>query len=306
MSAWKPAKPLKPSRSETFHYTEQVFIHGDEVPLMYFDSGQTRRRRPTLLFVHGLGGNLTHFEYLAKPFEKEGWRVCGLDLPGFGLSGKPHRSYSMEYFSSAILALMDHLGVDTATLIGHSLGGMVCADAALRAPQRIERQVLISPAGLFRMPLPLRLAARTIMRPGLLAPAFEYNARRLLDLVLAESNHRTERFIEQSISRPDDRFVKDLARVMAAAKRDLTSYHLLHEGARLKMPTLVIWGARDRLLPFKEVPAWTRSLPNGELEVLERCGHMSMIEDPDAVLDRMRAFFARSSAASPATASRAS
>jgi pimeloyl-ACP methyl ester carboxylesterase len=297
-------KPLKPSRSETFHYPEKVFFYGD-VPTVYFDSGPAKKR-PTLLFVHGLGGNLTHFEYLAAPLQADGYRVCGLDLPGFGLSGKPHREYTIPYLSGAILKLMDHLGIERATLIGHSLGGLVVADAALRAPQRVERLVLLSSAGLFKMPLPLRLAARTFMRKGLLATALERNARRLLDLVFSESNHRTERFIEQSTTRPDNRFVLDLARVMSSARKDLTSYHLLHEVDRLKMPTLVIWGGRDRLLPFKEVPAWASRLPDGELEVIEKCGHMSMIEDPERVLRRIRAFFARSSTDSPAMVSRAS
>jgi len=275
-----------------------------DVPLQYFDSGH--KHRPTVVFVHGLGGNLTHFEYLAKPLEKDGYRVCGLDLPGFGLSGKPHREYTVEYLSDAVLALLDHLEVDEATLCGHSLGGLVVADAGLRVPHRVDRLVLISSAGLFKMPLPMRLVARTIMRRGLLAPALELNARRLLDLVFAQSNPRTERFIEQSTTRPDDRFVGDLARVMAAARRDLTSYHLLDQPGRLKMPTLVIWGMNDRLLPFKEVPGWASKLPNGELEVIERCGHMPLIEEPERVLTRMRTFFASSSAGSRATASRAS
>jgi pimeloyl-ACP methyl ester carboxylesterase len=182
----------------------------------------------------------------------------------------------------------------------------VVADAGLRVPQRVDRLVLISSAGLFKMPLPMRLVARTIMRRGLLAPALELNARRLLDLVFAQSNPRTERFIEQSTTRPDDRFVGDLARVMAAARRDLTSYHLLDQPGRLKMPTLVIWGMNDRLLPFKEVPGWASKLPNGELEVIERCGHMPLIEEPERVLTRMRTFFAGSSAGSRAMASRAS
>jgi pimeloyl-ACP methyl ester carboxylesterase len=279
--------------------------------VVFFDSGasgrtRSRKPQPTLVFVHGLGGNLTHFEYLVEPLRREGWRVCGLDLPGFGASGKPHREYTIAYLAGAVTALMDHLGIDVATLCGHSLGGLVCAETALRAPERVERLVLLSSAGLFKMPLPFRVAARTMMWRGLLAFAFERNARRLLDLVFSESNARTERFIEQSLTRPDDRFVDDLARVMSAARRDLTGYHLLDQVERLKMPVLVIWGGKDRLLPFKEVPAWTARLPDGELEVIERCGHMSLIEDPERVLLRMRAFFARSSAASRAMVSRAS
>jgi pimeloyl-ACP methyl ester carboxylesterase len=301
----RPASRLKPSRSETFPFAEQVFMYGD-VPVVYFDSGRPKKNAPVMLFVHGLGGNLTHFEYLVAPFRKDGWRVCGLDLPGFGVSGKPQREYTMTYLSGAVVALMDHLGIESASLCGHSLGGLVCSVVGLEYPQRADRLVLLSTAGLFKMPLPLQVAARTMMRRGLVAFALERNARRLLDLVFAQSNPRTERFIEQSLTRPDDRFVADLARVMWAARRDLTRYHLLDQVERLRMPVLVIWGGKDRLLPFKEVPAWAARLPDGELEVFEACGHMSLIEEPDRVVARMKAFFARTSAVSRATVSQAS
>jgi pimeloyl-ACP methyl ester carboxylesterase len=279
--------PLQPSRSETFPFRERVLLQRG-VPIMHFDEGAG----PTLVFVHGLGANLTHFEYLAGPLRAAGYRVCGLDLPGFGLSGKPHRRYTVEYLSDAVLHMMDRLGIKRATLCGHSLGGLVCADAALRRPSRVDRLVLISSAGLVKIPLAMRVAGRTIMRPGLLAPALERGARRILDVVFAEKNEKAERFIEQSTTRPDpsNRFVRDLARVMSSLRGDLTGYHLLDRVKYLDMPTLVIWGGRDRLLPVRPVPAFVRRLPAGELEVIERCGHMPIIEDPEAVVTRMKAF----------------
>jgi pimeloyl-ACP methyl ester carboxylesterase len=283
---------------------EKVFLYGG-VPIMHFDSGQ--KNRPVMVFVHGLGANLTTFEYVSTLLDKAGYRVCGLDMPGFGLSGKPFREYTMDYFSGAVLALMDHLGIASATLCGHSLGGLVCANAALRSPSRVENLIMLSPAGVFKMPFPVRLIARKlIMRQSLLAPALERNAVRLLEFVFGERNERTERFIEQSTTRPDSRFCLDLARVMSAAKNDLTSFHLFGKEEKLEMPTLVIWGGRDRLLPFTHVPAFVKRLPDGELEVLERCGHMSIIEDPDAVAHAAKGFLQRASAASRARVSRAS
>jgi pimeloyl-ACP methyl ester carboxylesterase len=258
------------------------------------------------VFTHGLGANLTHFEYLVGPLHAAGYRVCGLDLPGFGLSGKPHRRYTVPYMSGAILKLLDHLGIEQATLVGHSLGGMMSSDVALRAPHRVDRLVLISSAGLFRMPLPVKLAIHGVVRPSLLTFALERNAERLLDFVLGPPNHRTKRFVEQCVTRPDSRYVPEFSRVLVSAMNDLTTYNVLSEANRLRMPTLVIWGGLDRLLPFKEVPGWTSKLPDGELEVIEHCGHMPMIEDPERVLERMRAFFARSSDVCRAMVSRAS
>ena len=288
-------KPLYPSRSEHFPYVEQTFMYGD-TPVMSFDAGAG----PAIVMVHGLGANLTHFEHVAPPLVEAGFRVCGLDLPGFGLSGKPRRDYSIRWLSGAVTAFMDHLGVARATLAGHSLGGLVVADAALHEPLRVERLVLISSAGLFQMPLPFQWVARTIMRPGLVAAALERNARRLLESrVFEERNERVERFIEQSVTRPDPHFVRDLARVMWSLRKDLTGYHLFDEVHRLTMPTLVIYGGRDKLLPTRSVPKWAKKLPAGELEVIERCGHMPIIEKPEQVVARMKAFLTRTSAPTP-------
>jgi pimeloyl-ACP methyl ester carboxylesterase len=296
-------KPLYAARSEHFPYAERTFMYGD-TPVMSFDAGAG----PAILFVHGLGANLTHFEHVAPPLVDAGYRVCGLDLPGFGLSGKPRRDYSIRWLSGAVFALMDHLGIRSATLAGHSLGGLVCADAALfdrgAGNSRVERLVLISSAGLFQMPLPFQWVARTIMRPGLVAAALERNARRLLEKrVFEERNEKVERFIEQSVTRPDPRFVHDLARVMWSLRKDLTTYHLFDEVHRLTMPTLVIYGGRDRLLPTKSVPRWATKLPAGELEVIERCGHMPIIEKPEQVVARMKTFLARTTVHQPSARS---
>jgi pimeloyl-ACP methyl ester carboxylesterase len=272
-------------------------MHGS-VPVMYFDEGTG----PAILFVHGLGANLTHFEYLLPPLLAAGYRVCGLDMPGFGLSGKPHREYTVEYLSDAVLNLMDHLGIESATLCGHSLGGLVVGNTALRAPSRVDRLVLISSAGLVQMPLPVRLAGRTLMRPGLVAMLLERNALRLLDLVLAEKNDNTQRFIEQSVTRPDPRFCPDLARVMWSMRKDLVTKHLVDDAERIEVPTLVIWGGADRLLPLRPVPSWVEKLRAGELEVIEGCGHMPIIENPKAVLGRMLPFLRQSSARRAAAA----
>jgi pimeloyl-ACP methyl ester carboxylesterase len=287
------SRHLYPSRSEHFPYVERTFMYEGETPLMYFDAGSG----PAIAFVHGMGANLTHFEHVAPPLVAAGYRVCGLDLPGFGLSGKPRREYSIRWLGGAVTALLDHLGIARATLAGHSLGGLVVADAALHEPSRVERLALISSAGLFQMPLPFQWVARTIMRPGLVAPALERNARRLLEKrVFEERNEKVERFIEQSVTRPDSRFVHDLARVMWSLRKDLTSYHLFDEVHRLTMPTLVIYGACDRLLPTKAVPQWAGRLPAGQLEVIERCGHMPIIEKPEQVVERMKAFLTRTTA----------
>jgi pimeloyl-ACP methyl ester carboxylesterase len=290
------ARPLFPSRSEHFPYRERTFLYEKTTPLMYFDAGSG----PAIVVVHGMGANLTHFEHVAPPLVAAGYRVCGLDLPGFGLSGKPRRRYSVRWLARSVTSLLDHLGIASATFAGHSLGGLVCADAALNERDRVERLVLISSAGLFRMPLPFQWMARTIMRPGLVAAALERHARALLEKrVFEERNEKVERFIEQSVTRPDPRFVGDLCRVLWSMRHELTRYHLFDQVERLTVPTLVMYGGCDKLLPTALVPEWARRLPAGQLEVIERCGHMPIIEKPEQVVASIKAFLDRTEARTP-------
>ncbi len=277
---------LHPSRSETFPYPDRSFHFGD-TRVTYFDGG---RGRTPLVFVHGLGANMTHFEYVAPGLESMGFRVCGLDLPGFGHSGRRDGEYRVRWLADSLAALLDHLGLRDAVVCGHSLGGMLAADLALRCPERVRALVLISPGGLFKIPPAVGAALRATMRPALVAPALEHGARAILKVVLAQENDRTRLFVRRSVERPAPEFCPDLARTMWLARGDLTTWDMLDDGPRLAMPVLVLWGGRDRLLPSKHVPSWVRTLPDGRLEVLPECGHMPMIEDPDAVLRAAGAF----------------
>jgi pimeloyl-ACP methyl ester carboxylesterase len=282
-----------PSRSPTFPYAERVFVDA-EIPVRYFDTGE--RERPALIFVHGLGANLTNFEHVAPPFHANGWRVAGLDLPGFGLSGKPHRDYTIAGFASHLDGFLDHLGAPHAVIVGHSLGGLVAADFAMRAPERVSALILISPAGLFRVPAPLRVVGRAVWRSVFLRPALRLSARQLLERVFHKENARTRAFFDAS-THPDTtgRFLDELSRVMGAARRDLVSRHLLDDAERLTTPTLILWGEHDRLLPFSQVPGFAARLPRGQLEVIPNCGHMSIVEEPESVVARASAFLQRCS-----------
>jgi len=267
-----------------------VFTLCDGVPVRYFDSDPAGSTRPALVFIHGLGANLTHFEYVAPPLDAQGYRVMGLDLPGFGLSGKPHRRYTIDYLAAAIPALLDHAHIHRAVLFGHSLGGLCAAATAMRHPDRVTALVMASPAGLFSVPQPLRFLSRAVFSEVFLGPALQHTARQLLGRVFWKSNERTERFVAQSVTRPDARFVADLARVMSQARGDLVGYHLLSRAHEISTPTLVLWGQRERLLPSSSVAGWVAGLPNGRLEVIAECGHMSIIEEPGEVLTRTSAF----------------
>lgn len=273
-------------RSKTFPYATR-YVDTPQGPVAFFDEGTG----PAMIFVHGLGGDFTHFEFVAPAFASQ-YRVIGIDMPGCGLSCKPSARQSIRGYATTVLRVMDHLGLRCATLVGHSAGGQVVADAAVLAPSRVERLVLINAAGLRDYWVPLRLLARAILRPALLERVLEPAARPILSQVFHGRNVYTEKFIADSLNRPQQPLLGELAKVFHDLAPDLLSPSVVSNASRLTMPTLVIWGSKDRLVPLATVRRATAALPNARLEVIHHCGHMPIIEQPETTVALMRAFLA--------------
>ena len=278
-------RPLRPGVSETFPYPTR-YSKG-ELPLAYFDAGNANG--PALIFVHGLGGNFTHWEHVAPAFAKT-HRVIGLDMPGCGDSAKPDIRYSIDLFAASVVRLMDELGIDKAALVGHSLGGAVVSQTTLKYPERVRRMVLINSAGFMKYPVTHRLAARALFRRKLITPAIERFAIKLLEITFHEKNDLVRHFISQAEGRDPHPTVDDFGRLVETLGTDLVDLHFVDVVERLTVPTMVLWGDKDRLLPIRALRRWVPRLPNGRLVVLRNCGHMPIIERPQAVIDALTSF----------------
>jgi pimeloyl-ACP methyl ester carboxylesterase len=277
-------------RSQSFPYATR-FAHLSQGPVAYFDEGAGA---DPLLFIHGLVGDFTHFEHVAPHFAGAGHRVAGLDLPGCGISHKPLSRHSIDSYARLVLDWMDHLGLRRATLVGHSAGGMVSARAALLAPDRVERLVLLSSAGLRRYSKPLQWIARAIMRPRLLHLSLERLAMPMLDQVFVERNERTAKFIADSLNRPVYPTLPEMAKVFHDLAPDLVGSEILDRASKLSMPVLVLWGDSDRLIHADGIAELASRLPRATFKSLSRCGHMPMIERPADVVEALRAFMTAS------------
>ena len=275
-------------RSNSFPYRTRLFAgtHGD---IAYFDEG----RGEALIWVHGLGGDFTHFEHVA-PLFADRFRTIGLDLPGCGRSCKPITRYSARAYGRTVLELMDALDISQATLLGHSAGGLVCAQAALACPDRVTRLVLVDSAGIAHYSRPLQFAARAILQPWLLVMTLERLAMPMLDRVFHQQNEYTAQFIANVLDRPRQPALNELAKVFHDIGPDLMQGTVYEHAERLTMPTLIVWGDRDRLVPLRTVAKAAARLPDGQLEIIENCGHMPMIEAPGTFARIVASFIAGS------------
>lgn len=250
-----------------------------------------------LLFLHGFGASLYTWRHLAGPLVEAGYRLVLVELKGFGASPKPRdRRYSLLHQAALVLALARRHELRGLTLIGHSYGGAVALLLAIRwqrrDPGRLRRLVLVSSAA-YPQPLPLymALAARPLLGPLFLRLV---PAERLVRLALEAAFHRHERIpgdAVRSYARPLKTAGGRYALVQTARQLLPPNPHAVTARyASITVPTLLLWGREDRIIPLAVGERLHRAIPRSTLCVLDDCGHIPQEERPEETLERIRCF----------------
>jgi pimeloyl-ACP methyl ester carboxylesterase len=261
---------------------------GPPLTLHYEASGQEPGPGvPTFLLLHGYGACIHTWRYWAPRLAERG-RVIATDLKGCGRSPKPDDDrYGPEDLAEPVLRLMDDLDLRRVTLVGHSLGGAVALLAALDLvadqPQRLERIVIVSGAAYDqRMPPFVRLAEYPRLSSTLLRAI---GARRVVRTVLEQIVHDPERVDDAQVrGYADPLAARDSVRCLIAIARHIRPSNLDAIVARyptLDVPSLLVWGRGDRVVPLAVGERLARDLPRARLVILERCGHLPAEELPD-------------------------
>jgi pimeloyl-ACP methyl ester carboxylesterase len=247
-----------------------------------------------VVLIHGTSASLHTWEGWAKALSAQ-HRVISFDLPGFGLTG-PNASgdYRGDTYARFVLDLMDQLKVQRFAVAGNSLGGEVAWRTALLAPQRVTKLILVDAAGpdfssdsvpigflVARVPVLNRIFDWVLPRPMVVASVrsvygdpsrvSEELVDRYYQLTLREGNRRAlvQRFQQ-------NRRGQDAERIR-----------------ELKLPTLILWGGRDRLVPPSVAEQFKRYIAGSELVVFDELGHVPHEEDPLRTLVPVQAFLAR-------------
>ena len=271
----------------------EVSLHGHRVNFNIAGQG------PAVVLIHGVAGRAGQWDQVVQLLA-ENHTVIAPDLLGHGDSAKPRGDYSLGAHASGIRDLLVGLSVERASIVGHSLGGGIAMQFAYQFPERCERLVLVSSGGLGDE-VHVLLRAATLPGSELVLPLLAHP--RLLDVAsliprtLGYLGLRTRIDLEemargyQSLSNAEARsaFIHTLRAVIDPSGQRIDATDRLYLAS--KMPSLIVWGRRDRIIPVKHAKPAHSAMPGSRLELFDDSGHFPHLDDPVRFTRALEAFF---------------
>jgi pimeloyl-ACP methyl ester carboxylesterase len=272
--------------------TRTTHVHGHEVA--YRSAGEG----PVLVLMHGIAGCSNTWTRV-MPLLAEDYTVIAPDLLGHGESAKPRGDYSLGAYASGIRDLLTVLGVERATFVGHSLGGGIAMQFAYQFPHMVERLALVATGGFGQEVSPLLRA--------IAAPGSEY----VLPLVLTRHLHGVagavgrvfgslgvrgdpllievwDSYTRLTDARAQRAFVHTIRSVIDVAGQRVSARDRLYLAQ--EVPTLIVWGDRDGVIPVEHAYSAHELLPDSRLEIVEGAGHFLPFEQPELLELLLRDF----------------
>jgi pimeloyl-ACP methyl ester carboxylesterase len=286
------ARVPPPSFSLEQYLGEQKTFDYQGVKINYYESGQG----PPIILLHGFGGCSYSWRFLAPELAQD-HRVYTIDLKGYGLSDKPEDGhYAVSDQADMVAAFIRGEDLHDLVIMGHSMGGGVTLMTYLKVREdqsaRIKRLVLIDSAGYpQKMPGFIRLAGL----PGVGTVAGKMVSPRFATyMVLRKCYYYKDKITDEQIdtyayygSLPGAReAVVQTAKQIVPADIDA----LITQYKTVSVPVLIIWGEEDEVVPLAVGRKFKRDIPNSELVILPRCGHMPPEEEPGATTRLIQAF----------------
>jgi pimeloyl-ACP methyl ester carboxylesterase len=268
-----------------------VVIHGHDVRYRRGGDGDT------VLLIHGLAGSSRTWR-ATQPSLARTHDVIAPDLLGHGESAKPMGDYSLGAFASGLRDLLAVLEVPSATIVGHSFGGGVAMQLAYQHPELCDRLVLVGSGGLGRE---VSWLLRLVTLPGaehlmpLVFPRLVADRGDDLNRMLSRAGVRAPRLGEMwrsyaSLAGTADRkaFVRTIRGVIEPGGQTVNALDRLYLASHL--PTLIVWGERDDIIPVAHAHAAHEAISGSRLQILEGVGHFPHVEAPERFLSVLTEF----------------
>lgn len=255
-----------------------VQYHG--INIRYKTQGDPKK--PAIIFVHGLGGSLFSWRRQWEALSRDYYMIA-LDLPGFGTSDRPKTAdlYDMKELSGAVNAVLEHLGVMRAHVVGHSLGGAISLRFARTYPEKTRSLTLIDSAGYYsKVPLALRLS--TVLWDFSKPFLGRWMIQGLLYDVASKTSVVTDDAVEGYLLplRMSGGFGLPHVVVKIEALADKIKTEEPHI-SEVKVPTLIVWGRNDTWIDLSFGERFRKEIKNSTLIVHDDAGHIPHEENPE-------------------------
>lgn len=288
-AVWAPDKPLAELQARWALPPSQFVAMGD-LQVHLRDEGPRDDPAPIVL-LHGTADSLFTWDGWAVQLRGQR-RVIRVDLPGFGLTGPDAQAdYSIDAYVRFVAAVLDQLQLRTVVLGGNSLGGEIAWRSALEMPQRVKQLILVDAAGYPPAPQELPLAF-TLARKPMFVPVFERLLPRGLVLASLRSVYGdpsgvtpelVDRYYDMALREGNRRALAQRLQAMAGVDQSARISGLV-------VPTLIMWGAQDRLIPVEVATRFSRDIAGSRLVVFDGLGHLPHQEDPLRTVLEVRRF----------------
>ena len=286
---WQNDLPLNELKQK-YANSESEFVEIDGMPVHYRDEGNTSDSIP-LVLIHGTGASLHTWEEWVKAL-KENHRIITFDLPAYGLTGpNPTGDYSQNYYVGFVDKLLTRLSVNKCILGGNSLGGGITWAYSLEHPERVQKMILVD-AGGYPMTSKSVPIAFQLARIPILNSIFQYvTPRSVIEKSIRNVYVHDERITDKLINRYYDLALRegnrkafiDRMKISIVSDKYLTIKTLI-------LPTLIIWGQQDGLIPITVGEQFHHDLPNDTMIVFKDLGHTPMEEDPSNTVKAVKYF----------------
>ncbi len=259
------------------------------------------RGKQTLVLVHGLGSNLKAWDKIT-PFLEDRYRCIALDLPAYGQSAqRDDYPYDVPFFAQAVLEFVRQLNLKNPVLAGHSMGGQTSIYAALSAPGRFHKLVLLAPAGFEQFNGAAREWLRAFYKPALLKAMPVSQIERNFRANFYDFPDDAAFMIEDRMAlRADQEAYRRYCRMIPKCVMGMLDHPVYQRLPELPMPALVVYGTEDGLIPNKIINPQLNTIqvaqkgaariPDHELHLLPRCGHFVQWECAAEAAARIKAF----------------
>ncbi|MDH3657294.1 MAG: alpha/beta hydrolase [Nitrosopumilus sp.] len=256
---------------------QEGWINLNGLKIRYLESGKRNDRH--ILFIHGLGSSADRWANLPDALSAN-FHTISLDLPGFGKSDKPVKmDYTIENFRNTVADFINELAINDGktSIVGHSLGGYIAAEVTMKNKNQIEKLVLVDSSGMLKKPTPLLEEYLQVA----INPTPD-KVRKVFEQMVADPTRVPSKLVESFIARIN------LPHAKYAFESTLENSANTQIGLeRLKLiddiPTLIIWGIEDRVIPPEHSEIFKEFIQKSHVEIIQDAGHAPFAEKPEQV-----------------------